>query len=320
MAYKILAINPGSTSTKIALFEGDQEIFKKNVVHEAVDLAKYATVADQLDYRVNTILSVCSEQGVDLASCDAFVGRGGGLNSCPGGTYEVNETMLAHAKRGGGNHPASLGCQIAQKFASQYGKRAFIVNAPDTDEFQDVARVTGLHDVFRTVSIHALNQKETAIRVAKDLGKTYETTHFIVCHIGGGEGPMAPTRSGALPAVDLMDLCYSGKWTRDEMYKRITKSGGFVDHLGTSDAIEVNEMIAKGDKYAKLIYDAFQYQIAKEIGAMAVVLKGKVDAIVLTGGISHDKGLVANLTEQVGWIAPIEVRAEIGRASCRERV
>ena len=172
MAYKILAINPGSTSTKIALFEGDQEIFKKNVVHEAVDLAKYATVADQLDYRVNTILSVCSEQGVDLASCDAFVGRGGGLNSCPGGTYEVNETMLAHAKRGGGNHPASLGCQIAQKFASQYGKRAFIVNAPDTDEFQDVARVTGLHDVFRTVSIHALNQKETAIRVAKDLGKT----------------------------------------------------------------------------------------------------------------------------------------------------
>ena len=287
MAYKILAINPGSTSTKIALFEGDQEIFKKNVVHEAVDLAKYATVADQLDYRVNTILSVCSEQGVDLASCDAFVGRGGGLNSCPGGTYEVNETMLAHAKRGGGNHPASLGCQIAQKFASQYGKRAFIVNAPDTDEFQDVARVTGLHDVFRTVSIHALNQKETAIRVAKDLGKTYETANFIVCHIGGGvsitahcqgkmidsngiingEGPMAPTRSGALPAVDLMDLCYSGKWTRDEMYKRITKSGGFVDHLGTSDAIEVNEMIAKGDKYAKLIYDAFQYQIAKEIGA-----------------------------------------------------
>ena len=120
---------------------------------------------------------------------------------------------------------------------------------------------------------------------------------------------MAPTRSGALPAVDLMDLCFSGKWTRDEMYKRITKSGGFVDHLGTSDAIEVNEMIAQGNKYAKLVYDAFQYQIAKEVGAMAVALKGKVDAIILTGGISHDKGLVANLTEQLSWIAPIEVRA-----------
>ncbi len=329
MAYKILAINPGSTSTKIAVFEGDKEVFKKNVVHEASDLAKYATVADQLDYRVETILKVCAEQGVDLGSCDAFVGRGGGLNSCPGGTYEVNAKMLEHAKRGGGNHPASLGSQIAQKFADQYGKRAFIVNAPDTDELQDVARVTGLHDVFRTASIHALNQKETAIRVARDLGKTYEEANFIVCHIGGGvsvtahchgrmidsngilngEGPMAPTRSGALPAVEVMNLCYSGKWTRDEMYKRLTKSGGFVDHLGTSDAIEVNGMIAKGDKYAKLIYDAFQYQIAKEVGSMAVALKGKVDAIILTGGISHDKALVANLTEQVGWIAPIEVRA-----------
>ena len=325
MAYKILAINPGSTSTKIALFEGDQEIFKKNVVHEAVDLAKYATVADQLDYRVNTILSVCSEQGVDLASCDAFVGRGGGLNSCPGGTYEVNETMLAHAKRGGGNHPASLGCQIAQKFASQYGKRAFIVNAPDTDEFQDVARVTGLHDVFRTVSIHALNQKETAIRVAKDLGKTYETANFIVCHIGGGvsitahcqgkmidsngiingEGPMAPTRSGALPAVDLMDLCYSGKWTRDEMYKRITKSGGFVDLLGTSEATDVTAMIDSGNKYAELVYDAFIYQIGKEIGAMAAVLHFDVDAILLGGGIVHDKRVVDGLTQMCGKIAPI---------------
>jgi butyrate kinase len=329
MAYKILAVNPGSTSTKIAVFEGDNEVFKKNVVHEAADLAKYATVADQLDYRVETILAACKENGVDLATCDAFVGRGGGLDSCPGGTYAVNAKMLEHARRGGGNHPAALGSQISQKFATQYSKPAFIVNPPDVDEFQDVARVTGLHDVFRGVSIHALNQKETAIRVAKDLGKTYETANFIVCHIGGGvsitahchgkmidsngiingEGPMAPTRSGALPAVDLMDLCFSGKYTREDMYKRITKSGGFVDHLGTSDAIEVNEMIAAGNKYAKLVYDAFQYQIAKEIGAMAVALKGQVDAIILTGGISHDKGLVANLTEQVGWIAPIEVRA-----------
>lgn len=329
MAYKILAINPGSTSTKIAVFDGEQEVFKTNVVHEAADLAKYATVADQLDYRVETILGVCGENGVDLADCDAFVGRGGGLDSCPGGTYEVNEKMLEHARRGGGNHPAALGSQIANKFAGQYGKRAFIVNPPDVDEFQDVARVTGLSDVFRTVSIHALNQKETAIRVAKDLGKTYDAANFIVCHIGGGvsitahcqgkmidsngiingEGPMAPTRSGALPAVPLIDLCFSGKYTRDEMYKRITKSGGFVDHLGTSDAIEVNQMIDAGNKYARLVYDAFQYQIAKEIGSMAVALKGKVDAIILTGGISHDKGLVASLTEQVGWIAPIEVRA-----------
>ena len=327
--YRVLAINPGSTSTKIAVFEGETEVFKKNVTHDADELAKYATVADQLDYRVETILAVCKEQGVDLSTCDAFVGRGGGLNSCAGGTYAVNAKMLEHARRGGGNHPAALGSQIAQKFAEQYGKKAFIVNPPDVDEFQDVARVTGLHDVFRTVSIHALNQKETAIRVAKDLGKTYETSNFIVCHTGGGvsvtahrqgkmvdsngiingEGPMAPTRSGALPAVPLIDLCFSGKYTRDEMYKRITKSGGFVDHLGTSEAIEVGERAKAGDKYAELVYHAFWYQIVKEIGAMAAVLAGKVDAIILTGGISHDKDLCAYIQEMCSFIAPVEVRA-----------
>ncbi len=327
--HKVLAINPGSTSTKIAVFEGDKEVFKKNVTHDAAELAKYATVADQLDYRVETILNVCREQGVDISDCAAFVGRGGGLDSCPGGTYAVNPKMLEHARRGGGNHPAALGSQIAQKFADQYGKQAFIVNPPDVDEFQDVARITGLHDVFRTVSIHALNQKETAIRVARDLGKTYETANFIVCHIGGGvsvtahrqgkmvdsngiingEGPMAPTRSGALPAVPLIDLCFSGKYTRDEMYKRITKSGGFVDHLGTSEAIEVGQRAKDGDQYAALVYHAFWYQIVKEIGSMAAVLAGKVDAIILTGGISHDKDLCAYIKEQCSFIAPVEVRA-----------
>lgn len=327
--YKVLAINPGSTSTKIAVFEGEKEVFKKNVTHDAADLAQYATVADQLDYRVETILNVCKEQGVDISDCAAFVGRGGGLDSCPGGTYAVNDKMLEHARRGGGNHPAALGSQIAQKFATQYGKQAFIVNPPDVDEYQDVARVTGLSDVFRTVSIHALNQKETAIRVAKDLGKTYESANFIVCHIGGGvsvtahrqgkmvdsngiingEGPMAPTRSGALPAVPLIDLCFSGKYTRDEMYKRVTKSGGFVDHLGTSEAIEVGDRAKAGDKYAALVYHAFWYQIVKEIGSMAAVLAGKVDAIILTGGISHDKDLCAYIKEMCGFIAPVEIRA-----------
>lgn len=329
MGFKILAINPGSTSTKIALFDGDKEIFKKNVAHEADDLAKFPTVIDQLDYRVETILAACRENHVDLSDCDAFVGRGGGLNSCPGGTYEVNAKILEHARRGGGNHPAALGSQIANKFAKQYGKRAFIVNPPDVDEFQDVARVTGLHDIFRTVSIHALNQKETAIRVAHDLNKTYESCDFIVCHIGGGvsvtahhqgrmidsngilngEGPMAPTRSGALPAVDLVNLCYSGKWTRDEMYQRITKTGGFVDHLGTSDVIEIKKMINDGNQYARLVYDAFKYQIVKQIGAMAAILRGKVDAIILTGGIANDADLVRYVTEMVSFLAPVIVRA-----------
>ena len=282
-----------------------------------------------MDYRVETILAACRENHEDLSDCDAFVGQGGGLNSCPGGTYEVNAKILEHARRGGGNHPAALGSQIANKFAKQYGKRAFIVNPPDVDEFQNVARVTGLHDIFRTVSIHALNQKETAIRVAHDLNKTYEACDFIVCHIGGGvsvtahhqgrmidsngilngEGPMAPTRSGALPAVDLMNLCYSGKWTRDEMYQRITKTGGFVDHLGTSDVIEIKKMINDGNQYARLVYDAFKYQIVKQIGAMAAILRGKIDAIILTGGIANDADLVRYITEMVSFLAPVVVRA-----------
>lgn len=323
--YKVLAINPGSTSTKVAVFENDKEIFNIKVTHDADKLDEYDYVCDQLPYRLETILKVCREQGVDFSDCAAFVGRGGSIHSCTGGTYEVNDIMIEHAREGGGVHPASLGCQIAQDFANQYGKRAFIVNPPDVDEFCDEARVTGLSDIYRTSSSHALNQKETAIRVAADLGKTYEESNFIVAHIGGGvsvtahrqgkmvdsngiiygEGPMAPTRSGALPAIPLIDMCFSGKYTREEMHKRINKSGGFVDLLGTSEMIEVVEMKDNGDKYAELVYNAFLYQIAKEAGAMAAVLKGKVDAIILTGGISHNVKAMDRLEEMIGFIAPV---------------
>lgn len=327
--YKILTINPGSTSTKIGLYQGNSEVFKQTVVHDAAELAKYANVCDQLPYRVKTILDVVTEQGVDISDCAAFCGRGGGLNSCEGGTYEVNEQMLSHAQRGGGNHPAALGCQIAQSFADQYGARAFIVNPPDVDEYCDEARVTGVAEIYRETSCHTLNQKETAIRVAADLGKKYEECNFIVAHIGGGvsvsahkngrivdsngiingEGPMAPTRSGALPAMPLIELCFSGKYTKADVKKLITKSGGFVDHLGTSETLEVVDMINSGNEYARLVYSAFQYQIAKEIGSMAAVLEGKVDAIILTGGISHDKDLCANIEKKCGFIAPVLVRA-----------
>lgn len=321
----ILAVNPGSTSTKIALFRDEEPVFKENVVHDAQTLAAFPQVCDQLDYRVDTILAACAAAGVDLSRCDAFAGRGGGLNSCQGGTYRVNDTILAHARRGGGNHPAALGSQIAQKFALRYGKPAFIVNPPDVDEYCDEARVTGLKDVYRNASTHALNQKETAIRMAAQLGRNYEDCNFIVCHLGGGvsitahkkgrmvdsngiingEGPMAPTRSGALPAAEVVELCYSGQYTKAEMMKRITKSGGFVDHLGTSETLEVTEKIRQGDQYAALIYRAFQYQIAKEIGSMAAVLRGEIDAIVLTGGISHDQTLRKNLKAMVGFLAPV---------------
>lgn len=327
--YKILTINPGSTSTKIALFLEGEEVFNQTVEHDGAELAKYQTVCDQLPYRIETILGVVKAQGVDISDCAAFCGRGGGLNSCCGGTYEVNDQMLAHAKRGGGNHPAALGCQIAQSFAEKYGARAFIVNPPDVDELCDEARFTGVAGVYREASCHTLNQKETAIRIAAEMGKKYEDCNFIVAHIGGGvsvaahkkgrivdsngiingEGPMAPTRCGAMPVSAVVDMCFSGEYSKDQIKKLLTKSGGFLSHLGTNDAHGVTKMIEEGSSYAALVYSAFQYQIAKSIGAMAAVLDGEVDAIILTGGISHDKALVDNLRKKCGFIAPVMVHA-----------
>ncbi len=326
-ALTVFAIDPGSTSTKIALFRGQAQIMKENVVHDAQKLARYPLVSDQLDDRVETILAACRRAGVELSQCDAFVGRGGGLNPCQGGTYRVNETMLSHARRGGGNHPAALGCQIAWRFAREYGRPAFVVDPPDVDEYCDEARVTGLAGVYRVASTHALNQKETAIRMASELGKPYEACNFIICHLGGGvsvtahrkgkmvdsngiingEGPMAPTRSGALPATEVIKLCFSGQYTQQEVLQRVVKTGGFVDHLGTSEVLEILEKIRQGDQYAALIYRAFQYQVAKEVGAMAAVLCGEVDAIVLTGGIARDEGLCQELTRMIGFLAPVRV-------------
>lgn len=328
-SYKIFAINPGSTSTKIAMFQDETVIFKVTVDHDASKLAEFSSLEEQLPYRKETILQVVADNGQTLDGCAAFVGRGGGLQPCGGGTYNVGETLLNQARHGTvGRHPAVLGSQLADEFARTYGGRAFVVNPPDVDEFIDEARVTGLSDIYRESRIHALNQKETAIRCAIDLGKTYETSNFVVAHIGGGvsvtahrqgkmidsndiingDGPMTPTRAGALPAVQFMDLCYSGKYTRKEMYDRLTKTGGFVDHLGTSDMRELNGMIESGNTFAKIIKNAFIYQIGKYIGSMAVSLHGKVDAIILSGGIVNDKSLVASLTEMVGWIAPIMSR------------
>ena len=327
--FRILALNPGSTSTKIAGFEGDREFFRRNVKHDASELARYARVIDQLRPRKETILRALAEEGIDIRSFDAYAGRGGGLVSCVSGVYEVIDKVREHERSGkyGGNHPAALGGLISAEFAQEFGGRAFIVNGPDTDEFCDEARLTGFSEVFRASHTHALNQKETALVAAKALGKAYGELNLIIAHIGGGvsvtahrrgrmidsndiidgDGPMAPTRSGALPVKPFMDLCYSGKWTRDEMYTRMTKTGGFVDHLGTSDVLEVKEMIRSGDRYAKLVYDAFIYQIAKNIGSMAAVLCGTVDAIVLTGGIARDEELVEKLKVRAGFIAPFLV-------------
>ena len=330
--YKVLTINPGSTSTKIALFEGENCLFSKNVSHDAKELDKFQSLPEQLPYRRDTILQLLNEAGVRLDDVDVFVGRGGGLLAMEGGTYEVTDLMLDHARNSANGviHPAGLGPQLAREFAEQYGAKAMVVNPPDVDELQDLARMTGIKGVNRIIHLHALNLKETAIRHSKNvMNKKYEECNYVVCHIGGGisvsahrkgkmidgydivggEGPMAPTRCGQLPVKDVVTMCYSGKYTEKEMREKITKTGGLVDHLETSDAREVTAMIENGNKYAKLIYDSMIYEIGKTAGSMAAVLHGKVDGIVLTGGISHDKYVVEKLTEMLSFIAPITVMA-----------
>lgn len=323
---KILTINPGSTSTKIALFEGEQALFTANVSHDAAELARYPSISDQLPYREQTIRALLDKDGVSLDGLSAVVGRGGGLIAMEGGVYAIDDLLLDHATRGanGVQHPAQLGPQLARKFASEYGCPAFVVNPPDTDELQDVARVTGVKGVYRNVHLHALNLKETAIRHAAGMGKKYEDCNFVVCHIGGGvsvsahqkgrmidgcdivggEGPMAPTRCGGIPAAELIDYCFSGvdKKTAKAL---CTKSGGFVSLLGTSDAIEVSQRAAGGDQVAWMAWNGMIYQIIKEIGAMAAALHGQVDGILLGGGMVHNKELVEKITEACSFIAPV---------------
>ena len=324
--WRVLVINPGSTSTKVGLFDGERAVFTVNVAHEASELAKFAGVSDQLPYRVGLIDQALAENGVELASIDAFVGRGGGLLPLPGGTYEVDDVLLDHATRGanGVQHPAQLGPQIARAFAGRVGKPAFVVNPPDTDELCDEARMTGVRGVYRHVHLHALNLKETAIRHAASAGRAYEECRFVVCHIGGGisvsahdrgrmvdgadivggEGPMAPTRCGALPVAEVLDYLDAGHATAD-VRRMCMKTGGFVDLLGTSDALEVSRRAEAGDEAYRRAWDAMVYQICKEIGAMAAVLGGNVDGILLGGGMVHNKGLVRAIEERCGWIAPV---------------
>ena len=323
---KVLVINPGSTSTKIGVFEGERPLFTKTVSHDANKLAEFSDITSQLPYRRKTILQALGESGVDLSHIDAFVGRGGGLMPMEGGTYEVNATMLAHARTGanGVQHPAQLGPLLANEFAVRQGKRAFVVNPPDTDELCDAARMTGIKGVYRHVHLHALNLKEVAIRHAASQGCRYEERNYIVCNLGGGvsvsahragkmidgydivggDGAMAPTRCGGVPIVEVLDYLEAGHGI-DEVRRLCMKSGGFVSLLGTSDAREVIERAQAGNEAAARAWEALLYQLSKSIAAMAGVLCGTVDAILLGGGMVHDVSLVKHIEQTCGWIAPV---------------
>ncbi len=323
--YKVFTINPGSTSTKIALFKGNERLFAETVNHDAKKLKEYKTVSDQYIYRRDTIALQLEKHDVRLDDVDAFVGRGGGLVAIDRGVYNVGPLLLEHGRRGSnGVEPrAQVGSQLAHEFAQKYGKPAFVVNPPDTDELCDLARMTGIKGVYRQVHLHALNLKETATRHAKNIGRRYEECNFVVCHIGGGisvsahekgkmidgtdtvggEGPMAPTRCGAVPVSEV--LRYIIDKDLKEVESLCTSTGGFVSHLGTADAREVTERAGAGDKKAARVWAAMLYQVIKYIGAMSTVLKGEVDAILLGGGMVNSTDLVAQITDACSWIAPV---------------
>ncbi|SHH19193.1 butyrate kinase [Tepidibacter thalassicus] len=326
--FKILTINPGSTSTKIAVFDNEELVFEKTLRHSSEEIGKYEKISDQFEFRKNVIEEAVKENGVKLEELDAVVGRGGLLKPIEGGTYKVTDNMIKDLKTGVlGEHASNLGGIIAKEIADKINVPSFIVDPVVVDELQDVARISGMPEIERKSIFHALNQKATARRAAVEMGKTYEEINVIVAHMGGGisvgahengkvidvanaldgEGPFSPERTGGLPVGDLAKMCFSGKYTLNDIKKKIKGNGGLVGYLGTNDGRDVEKMIKEGNEKAKLIYEAMAYQVAKEIGACATVLKGKVDAIVLTGGIAYSKMFVNWIQERVSFIGEVKV-------------
>ncbi|EYE87507.1 butyrate kinase [Fervidicella metallireducens AeB] len=326
--FRMLIINPGSTSTKIAVYDDLTPVFVETLRHSSEELAPYKTIFEQYDFRKNVILKAVEDKGVDIKTLNAVVGRGGLLKSIEGGTYAVNYIMLEDLKIGvQGQHASNLGGVIAYEIAKSLNLPSYIVDPVVVDEMDDIARVSGMPEITRKSIFHALNQKAVAKRYAKEKGIKYEDLNLIVAHMGGGisvgahkngrvvdvnnaldgDGPFSPERTGSLPVGDLVKMCYSGKYTIDEIKKMITGKGGFVAYLNTNDGREVKKMMDEGNKEAELVYKAMAYQVAKEIGMCAAVLSGKVDSIILTGGLAYGKELVDWITERVSFIAPITV-------------
>lgn len=326
--YRLLVINPGSTSTKIAIFDNEKLVLEETLRHSNEDLADYTSIFDQYQFRKNIILDILNEKGINITKLSAVVGRGGLLKPIPGGTYRVNKKMLDDLRNGIlGEHASNLGGVIAHEIASQLNIPSYIVDPVVVDEMNDIARISGIPEIERKSIFHALNQKAVARRFAKENKKSYEDINLIVAHLGGGisvgahkkgrvidvnnaldgEGPFSPERSGGLPVGDLAKLCYSGKYTLDEMKKKIKGNGGLVAYLGTNDAKKVSQMAEAGDEKATLIFEAMAYQVAKEIGSMSAVLEGEVDGIILTGGIAYNMTFTSWIKERVDFIAEVIV-------------
>lgn len=327
MDFNILAINPGSTSTKIAVFRNEEPIWCLTIRHSADEIARFETVWEQLEWRLGMILDALRSKHEDIRCFSAVVGRGGLLKPVEGGVYEVNDAMEYDLRNGKMQHAANLGGVIARKIAEQAGTKAYIADPPIVDELQDVARITGLKELPHTPVFHTLNHKAVARLYANTNGCRYDDLNLIVAHMGGGisvgahrkgrvvdvnnaydgSGPIAPERAGTLPAGQLAELCFSGRYTLGEVKKMCCGRGGIVDHLGTNSIIEVEARAKNGDRDARMMLDAMCYTVGKSIGAMAAVLKGDVDAIILTGGLANNADLTDRITEMCSFIAPVQV-------------
>lgn len=328
MSKYVLVINPGSTSTKVAVYKGEELVFIKKISHSSEDINSYSKIIDQYAFRKELIMYAMAEYDFSLKTLDAVCGRGGLLKSLVSGTYLVNEAMvedLRQAKRG--EHASNLGALIAYEIAKDLNIPAYIVDPVSIDEMEPIARISGMPLIERPSVFHALNHKAIARQVVIDKNKSLSSLNLIVAHLGGGisvavhhngrvidvndalagEGPMSPERSGSVPLGPLYQMCFSGQYSLKDIQRMNYGQGGLVAYLGTSDAREIVERIDNGDEYAKLIFDAMIYQIAKEIGAAATVLNGEIDYIVLTGGLAHRDYLILELTKRIAFIAPVLV-------------
>jgi len=328
MGYRVLAINPGSTSTKIAVFEDDTPLFEKTLRHDPEELDAFGGIIEQYEYRKGFVIEALKEHGVTPESLSAVVGRGGLLRAVCGGTWKVCDAILRDLKDPtlwGRIHASNLGSFIANAIATELKIPAFIVDPVVVDEFDDIARISGIPEIERKSLFHALNIRYISRMLAKELGKEFSTANMIGVHMGGGisvaaikagrvvdvnngllgMGPFSPQRAGALPIGDLLEMAFSGKYTLKQLQSYLSKSAGLLAYLGTDSGIEINKRIADGDEYAAKIQDAMCYQVAKEIGACATVLNGKVDAIFLSGGLVYNQSIVDAISSRCSFIAPI---------------
>ena len=327
MEFKQLVINPGSTSTKIAVYRNEEPLFTETLRHSAEEIARYGSIVGQKDFRKDIIVHFLSEKGVDVKSFDAVVGRGGLLKSIPGGTYIVNDALLRDLEIGvNGQHASNLGGILASEIAAEVGCPAYILDPVVVDETLEMTKITGIPEIKRVPISHPLNQKAVARRYATERSRKYEEIDVIVAHMGGGisvgahrkgqiidvnnalsgEGPIAPERAGTIPTESLAELCFSGKYSLQEIKSLIYGKGGIVALLGTND---IRELVSRSetDERAAVLLEAFCYQIARAIGGYAVILKGRAEAIILTGGVAYSEVVTSKISEYVSWIAPVVV-------------